>query len=66
VSDASLRGMRRLLTLGKDAERASVSVVPLEAADAGPRAVLVVLGKRTVCESLSGPGIRAQLRADRR
>ena len=56
VSDASLRGMRRLLTLGKDAERASVSVVPLEAADAGPRAVLVVLGKRTVCESLSVQG----------
>lgn len=56
VTDASLRGMRRLLTLGKDAERASVSVVPLEAADAGPRAVLVVLGKRTVCESLSVQG----------
>jgi DNA-binding CsgD family transcriptional regulator len=56
VSDASLRGLRRLLTLGKDAERASVSVVPLEAADAGPRAVLVVLGKRTVCESLSVQG----------
>jgi DNA-binding CsgD family transcriptional regulator len=56
VTDASLRGLRRLLTLGKDAERASVSVVPLEAADAGPRAVLVVLGKRTVCESLSVQG----------
>jgi DNA-binding CsgD family transcriptional regulator len=56
VSDASLRGMRRLLTLGKDAERASVSVIPLEAADAGPRAVPVVLGKRTVCETLSVQG----------
>ena len=56
VSDASLRGMRRLLTLGKDAERASVSVIPLEAADAGPRAVLVVLGKRSVCETLSVQG----------
>jgi DNA-binding CsgD family transcriptional regulator len=56
VSDASLRGLRRLLTLGKDAERASVSVVPLEASDSGPRAVLVVLGKRSMCESLSVQG----------
>jgi DNA-binding CsgD family transcriptional regulator len=56
VADAALRGMRRLLTVGKDARRTSVSVVPLDAADAGPRAVLVVLGKRTVCESLSVQG----------
>jgi DNA-binding CsgD family transcriptional regulator len=56
VADAALRGMRRLLTLGKDAGRTSVSVVPLDAGDAGPRAVLVVLGKRTVCESLSVQG----------
>jgi DNA-binding CsgD family transcriptional regulator len=56
VSDASLRGLRRLLTIGKDAERASISVVPLEAADSGPRAVLVVLGKRSMCESLSVQG----------
>jgi len=56
VNDASLRGLRRLLTLGKDAERASVSVIPLEAADSGPRAVLVVLGRRIVCESLSIQG----------
>jgi len=56
VGDASLRGLRRLLTLGKDAERASISVVPLEAADSGPRAVLVVLGKRSMCESLSVQG----------
>ncbi len=56
VSAAALRGMRRLLTLGKDDQRASVSVIPLEAADAGPRAVLVVLGKRAVCESLSVQG----------
>jgi DNA-binding CsgD family transcriptional regulator len=56
VSDASLRGMRRLLTVGKDAERASVSVIPLGAADAGPRAVLVVLGKSSVCETLSVHG----------
>lgn len=56
VTDAALRGLRRLLTLGKAEERASVSVIPLHAADAGPRAVLVVLGKRSVCESLSVQG----------
>ena len=56
VTAAALRGMRRLVTLGKDAQRASISVIPLEAADAGPRAVLVVLGKRAVCESLSVQG----------
>ena len=56
VTSASMRGLRRLLTLGKDSQRASVSVIPLEAADAGPRAVLVVLGKRAVCESLSVQG----------
>jgi DNA-binding CsgD family transcriptional regulator len=33
-----------------------VSVVPLEAADSGKRAVLLVLGKRSVCESLSIQG----------
>ena len=56
VSDASVRGMRRLLTLGKDAERASISVVPLGADSTGSRAVLVMLGKRTVCETLSVEG----------
>ena len=40
----------------RTAQRGSVSVVPLEAADAGPRAVLVVLGKREMCESLSVQG----------
>lgn len=56
VTSAATRGLRRLLTLGKDTHRASVSVIPLEAADAGPRAVLLVLGKRAVCESLSVQG----------
>jgi DNA-binding CsgD family transcriptional regulator len=56
VNDASLRGLRRLLTVGKDPERVSVSVIPLEAADSGPRAVLVVLGRRILCESLSIQG----------
>lgn len=56
VNAAAARGIRRLLTLGEDSRRASVSVVPLDAADAGPRAVLVVLEKRAVCESLSVHG----------
>jgi DNA-binding CsgD family transcriptional regulator len=56
VTAASSRGIRRLLTVGTDAHRDSISVIPLEAADAGPRAVLVVLGKREVCESLSVQG----------
>jgi DNA-binding CsgD family transcriptional regulator len=57
VTAAAVRGMRRLLTLGEeDGPRASISVIPLESAEAGPRAVLIVLGKRTVCESLSVQG----------
>ena len=56
VTAAAARGIRRLLTLGEDSRRNSVSVVPLDAADAGPRAVLVVLEKRAVCESLSVHG----------
>jgi DNA-binding CsgD family transcriptional regulator len=56
VTAAGNRGIRKLLTLGKDGQRGSVSVVPLEAANSGPRAVLVVLGKREVCESLSVQG----------
>lgn len=56
VSDASLRGMRRLLIMGAEARRPSVSIIPLAARNEGPRAVLVLLGKRTVCEQLSVQG----------
>jgi DNA-binding CsgD family transcriptional regulator len=56
VTAAGAKGIRKLLTLGKDGQRGSISVIPLEAANAGPRAVLVVLGKREVCESLSVQG----------
>jgi DNA-binding CsgD family transcriptional regulator len=56
VTAASSRGFRRLLTVGDGAQEATVSVVPLEAADSGKRAVLLVLGKRSVCESLSIQG----------
>ena len=56
IAEAASRGMRRLLTLGEEGERASVSVVPLGADNACFRAVLVMLGKRNVCESLSASG----------
>jgi DNA-binding CsgD family transcriptional regulator len=56
VTAAATRGMRRLLTLGEASHQTSVSVVPLEAADDGPRAVLIVLGKRAMCELLSVQG----------
>ena len=56
IADAALRGLRRLLTIGQEQERASISVVPLAAGDGCPRAVLVLLGKRSVCESLSALG----------
>jgi len=56
VTAAATRGMRRLLTVGEEAHRTSVSVVPLESADDGRRAVLMVLGKREMCESLSVQG----------
>lgn len=56
VTGASTRGFRRLLTVGEGTQQASVSVVPLEAAGGGKRAVLLVLGKRSVCESLSVQG----------
>ena len=57
VESAALRGLRKLLTLGDDAHRVSVSVVPLpsQCADDTP-VVLVVLGKRQVCEVLSVQG----------
>ncbi len=56
IADAASRGMRRLLTLGEAGERVSISVVPLGAADTCLRAVLILLGKRNVCESLSALG----------
>ena len=56
VDGAAVRGLRRLLTLGRDTERTSVSVVPLEGAPGEGRTVLIVLGKRAVCETLSIEG----------
>ena len=54
---AAVRGLRKLLTLGEGTHRVSVSVVPL--ATKGPHAdpvVLVIMGKRQVCEVLSVQG----------
>lgn len=56
VHAACWRGCRRLLMVGKGPHRASVSIVPLRAVQANPSAVLVILGKRVVCETLSMAG----------
>lgn len=57
LSSAAHRGLRRLLTLGADEQRMSISVVPLAALDGDHAgATLVILGKRAVCETLSVEG----------
>lgn len=56
LANASERGLRKLLTLGSGCRRATISIVPLGFSSPGDRslrAVLVVLEKRSVCESLS-------------
>lgn len=50
---AATRGLRKLLTFGEGARRASVSVVPLVGPMADCAATLVILNKRQACESLS-------------
>ena len=51
---AQQRGLRRLLMLGEDKPQVSVAVVPMPAlSGSAQRAVLLVLGKRQVCERLS-------------
>ncbi len=45
-----------MLHVGDESHRVSLSVVPLEPAEGGHRAVLLVFGKRAVCESLSIDG----------
>ncbi|HEY4067447.1 MAG TPA: helix-turn-helix transcriptional regulator [Burkholderiaceae bacterium] len=57
LQNAVQRGMRKLLTLGDSRLRVSVSVVPICADPApGEASVLMILGKRQVCESLSVQG----------
>ena len=54
---AAARGLRRLLTLGEEGHRVSISVVPLGGLGRDERtATLVILGKRQVCEALSVQG----------
>ena len=63
---AARRGLRKLLTLGCAEQRVTVSVVPLTAG-AQPQAVgqgqsiLLVLGKRQVCQSLALQGLAREL-----
>jgi DNA-binding CsgD family transcriptional regulator len=56
VDQASTRGLRRLLTLGEREHQTSVSIVPLGHSGPDAGAVLIVLGKSAVCESLSMEG----------
>lgn len=59
LDSAGRRGLRRLLRLGEGAERSTMAVVPLplpEGAPGTPRPVLLVLGKRQMCEELSAEG----------
>lgn len=58
MRDAQVLGLRRLVVLGRGAAAVSIAVLPLaghDDGDAGGRdaAVLLVLGKRKLCESLS-------------
>lgn len=53
LAGARERGLRRLLTLGQDAQRVSVAVVPLPAAADDEPLTLLVFGKRRMCEALT-------------
>ncbi|MFN0184017.1 MAG: helix-turn-helix transcriptional regulator [Aquabacterium sp.] len=54
MKDAGTRGLRRLLRLGGEDGAATVAVVPLAPLGADQRcAVLLVLGKRRMCEELT-------------
>jgi DNA-binding CsgD family transcriptional regulator len=50
---AALRGLRTLLTLGMGERRSCVAIVPLPSSDSSAQGILLVLGKRSVCEGLS-------------
>lgn len=54
LQGAALRGLRKLLQLGEDAQRVSIAVVPLPPIDLDDHpGVAVLLGKRQVCEALT-------------
>ena len=57
LQNAAHRGMRKLLTLGDNTQRVSVSIVPLGIDHSRSEAsTLLILGKRQMCESLSVQG----------
>jgi len=56
IDQATVRGLRRLLTVGSEARQVALSIVPLSFPSSEHRAVLLVLGKSSVCESLSMEG----------
>ena len=56
VALATQRRLRRLVVLGSHQKRTVVAIVPLHPAQDGEPAALVMLGKRSVCESLSAKG----------
>lgn len=56
VDAATGRGLRRLLTVGEERRRLTISIVPLGATTAGPAPVLVILGRSVVCGELSMSG----------
>jgi DNA-binding CsgD family transcriptional regulator len=63
---AAQRGLRRLVMLGRGAQRVSVSVVPLheprpDGREGRLEQTLLVLGKRQVCEQLSVQGFARSL-----
>jgi len=54
IAEATQRGLRHLLLLGDSLTQATVAVVPMPTAGANAaRAVLLVLGKRQLCEELT-------------
>lgn len=53
LAGARSRSLRRLLSLGQGAQRVSVAVVPLPAADGDEALALLVFGKRRMCEALT-------------
>lgn len=53
LAGARSRGLRRLLGLGQGAQRVSVAVVPLPAAEGDEALTLLVFGKRRMCEALT-------------
>ena len=52
IADA-LKGLRRLVTLGRDGSAVSVAVLPMPGGEGGEALALLVLGKRHSCEPLT-------------